>query len=322
MLVLIALGIFLVVILVLHGLYHSFRAFSRRAQAAEQFKVRMQGWSAKEEAPRASIVRIELFSDIPWLNGWLKKNLQLKAVKKLHLESGTRASLGTYMLGSAACSMLGLSLGLHFHSAFLPALVWAAMFGALPFGLLYHLKARRVIAFQRQMPDSLDLIARALRAGHAFFVGMKIVGEEMSDPTGSEFRRAFDEVSMGVSVPDALKNLASRVVCLDVKYFVTAVVVQRETGGNLADIIEGLGRTIRKRFELHEKVKALSAEGVLSAIVLFVLPFVMAAMEYLTNPTYFDVLFTDALGRQMVGGALLLMTLGAAVTKKLIVIKV
>jgi len=176
--------------------------------------------------------------------------------------------------------------------------------------------------FQRQLPEALELIARALRAGHAFFVGLKLVGEEFPEPIGPEFKRAFDEVSMGISVPQALQNLADRVDCIDVKFFVTSVSVQRETGGNLAEIIESLGHVIRKRFELYMKIAALSAEGRVSAIILFALPLVLGLFLYRMNPEYIGVLFTDPIGHTMLMTGSALMIIGAFITRKMINIEV
>jgi len=192
----------------------------------------------------------------------------------------------------------------------------------LPWGHLYYRKRARLAEIQRQLPDALELIARSLRAGHALFVGMKMVGSEMRDPIGGEFQRGFDEISMGVSVPESMSHMANRVDLMDMKFFVTSVNIQRETGGNLAEIIDSLGRLIRKRFELKKKSHALSAEGRVSAIILMSLPFGMAIVLHLINQEYLEPLFTDPMGQMMVAGALVSMIFGGLVMKKMIAIKV
>ena len=149
-----------------------------------------------------------------------------------------------------------------------------------------------------------------------------MVGGEMRDPIAGEFQRGYDEISMGVAVPESLTHLADRVELMDVKFFVTSVNIQRETGGNLAEIIDSLGRLIRKRFELKKKIQALSAEGRISAIVLMSLPFGMALALYLISPEYLTPLFTDPMGQTMVAGAAIMMILGGIVMKKMIAIKV
>ena len=177
--------------------------------------------------------------------------------------------------------------------------------------------------FEHQLPEALELVSRALRAGHAFSVGLKLVGEEAADPIGIEFRRVFDEVSMGVALPQALQNMTDRLDCVDLRFFVTSVLVQRETGGNLAEIIDSLAGLIRKRFELQLKVKALSAEGRFSAAS-FCLPSLLLSRVVLfkMNPEYMGLLFTDPMGQNMVMVGSFLMVTGAFVMKRMVAIKV
>ncbi len=176
--------------------------------------------------------------------------------------------------------------------------------------------------FERQLPEALELVSRALKAGHAFSVGLKLVGEEAADPIGVEFRRVFDEVSMGVSLPQALQNMTDRLDCVDLRFFVTSVLVQRETGGNLAEIIDSLAGLIRRRFELQLRVKALSAEGRFSAVILFFLPLVVGGVLFKMNPEYMMTLFTDPMGQNMVMVGSFLMVAGAIIMKRMVEIKV
>jgi tight adherence protein B len=176
--------------------------------------------------------------------------------------------------------------------------------------------------FERQLPEALELVSRALKAGHAFSVGLKLVGEEAADPIGIEFRRVFDEVSMGVALPQALQNMTERLESVDLRFFVTSVLVQRETGGNLAEIIDSLAELIRKRFELQLKVRALSAEGRFSGIILFCLPIVVGMLLFQMNPEYMGLLFKDPIGQTMVMVGSSLMVTGAFVMKRIIAIKV
>jgi tight adherence protein B len=202
------------------------------------------------------------------------------------------------------------------------SVILALVCGSTPILLLYRMRAKRILSFQQMMPDALELISRALKAGHAFFLGVKIAGDELSDPIGGELRRVYDDISMGLAAPEALERLLDRVDCPDVKYFVAAVSVQRETGGNLAEIMESLAMIIRKRFEFQAKVKALSAEGVLSAAIVFIMPFVMATFQYMLNPEYMSLLWTDPAGKMMITVAAVMMIVGAVVTRRLIDLKV
>jgi tight adherence protein B len=196
------------------------------------------------------------------------------------------------------------------------------LLGAIPYAYLLWLKHQRLAMFERQLPDALELVSRALRAGHAFSVGLKMVGEEAADPIGKEFRRVFDEVSMGVSLQQALDNMTHRIDSVDLRFFITSVLVQRETGGNLAEIIDSLAGLIRQRFELQLRVKALSAEGRMSALVLFGLPIVVGVLLFKMNPDYMGLLFTDPIGQNLATVGSIMMVVGAAVMKRMVTIKV
>ena len=149
-----------------------------------------------------------------------------------------------------------------------------------------------------------------------------MVGEEFADPIGTEFDKTLAEINFGAGIAEALKGLARRVDCPDLHFFVVAILVQRETGGNLAEIAENIAQLIRKRFELQDRIQALAAEGKLSAIILFALPFFLALALSVVSPKYLGVLFTDPLGRGMVGGAAVIMVIGAMIIKKMIHLKV
>ena len=176
--------------------------------------------------------------------------------------------------------------------------------------------------FEKQLPEALGLVARALRAGHSFASGMKLAAEEFGDPLGPEFENTLDEINFGVSVADALKNLAGRVDCPDVKFFVVSVILQRETGGNLAEIIEGLAHLIMERFKFRGKVRVLTAEGRLSAMILLILPFVLFGGLLLVNPEYVSHLFSDPIGIYLIEAAALMMVAGIFFIKRIIKVEV
>jgi tight adherence protein B len=198
----------------------------------------------------------------------------------------------------------------------------ALFLGVMPFFYICVKKRRRMEKFQRQLPDALDLIARALKAGHAFTGGLKMVAEELGEPIGTEFEKALHEINFGVGVPEALKNLPNRVDCPDLRFFIISVVIQRETGGNLAEVLSKIAYLIRERFKLQSRVKVLSAEGKLSAIILIAIPFVIALALAVLNPGYIKTLFVDPVGKVLVGFALVMMVIGIFVMKRMIQIKV
>ena len=170
---------------------------------------------------------------------------------------------------------------------------------------------RRFAQLEKQLPDALDLIGRALRAGHAFPAGLKMAGEEMAQPIANEFRLTHDEVNYGVSLHQALTNLSERVPLTDLRYFVIAVLIQRETGGNLTEVLGNLSRLIRQRLQLHAKIRVLTAEGRISAWVLGMLPFALAGLMALANPEFIEVLWKDPAGIKLTRVTLAVMALGA-----------
>ena len=192
----------------------------------------------------------------------------------------------------------------------------------LPYLYVTRAKAKRLDRIEQQLPDALDLMGRALRAGHAFPTALKMVGDEMSDPIAAEFRVAFDEVNFGISMPEALMNLATRVPSTDLRYFVIAVLIQRETGGNLSELLASISAIIRDRLKLLGQVKVLSAEGRLSAWILALLPFGAAFMIQIVNPKFLEVLYTDPTGKKMLAVAGVMMLLGVLAMRKIVHIRV
>lgn len=176
--------------------------------------------------------------------------------------------------------------------------------------------------FQRQLPDALDLVARSLKAGHAFSGGLKMVAEEFDNPVGVEFDKTMNEINLGVEVTELLKNLSNRVDCLDLNFFIISVIIQRETGGNLAEILENIARLIRERFKLHGRIRVLAAEGKLSAMILIALPFFVAFVISILNPKYIGTLITDPIGHILIAVAIIMMTLGILIMIRMIKIKV
>ena len=228
-------------------------------------------------------------------------------------------------------TFLGICLGLGFGATFLCgfaglnlaiAPIVGVMFGVLPFFWLIFKRKRRLNKFAAQLPEALELVARALRAGHSLAAGFHLVAQEMSDPIGEEFGRVFEEQNLGIPFEEALENLTERVPNLDLKFFVTAVVLQRQTGGDLAEILDKIGHLIRERFKIWGQVQALTGEGRLSGIVLLALPPLLFITVYRMNPDYIQLLFTDELGKKMLIAGIVSQLVGALVIRKIINIRV
>ena len=213
---------------------------------------------------------------------------------------------------------LGASLGIY--PALLP--VVAVFMGALPLIWVILRRRRRLKAFGAQLPDALEMLARSLRAGQSLGFGFNMVGEEMSPPIAKEFNRVFEEQNLGIPLEETLRSLTDRVPNLDLKFFATAVILQRQTGGDLAEILDKIGTLIRDRFRIWGQVQALTGEGRLSGVVLLALPFVLFVAVYQLNPDYLMVLFTDPMGKKLLATAIFMQIIGALVIRKIVNIKV
>jgi len=191
-----------------------------------------------------------------------------------------------------------------------------------PFAWLFWKKNKRLKQFAGQLPESMELVARALRAGHSLAAGMHVVAEEMPEPIAKEFGRVYEEQNLGITMDDSLKGMCERVPNLDLKFFVTSVAIQRQTGGDLAEILDRIGYVIRERYKILGQVRALTAEGRLSGIVLVALPICLFLLMLWMKPDYIKLLWTDSIGIKMSIGAIVMMIIGSYAIKKIIDIKV
>ncbi len=214
-------------------------------------------------------------------------------------QSGTKATLSAVLLVSFFLG-IAAAVGVFVLTRTLPAVPagFIAGFG-LPFLVLRIKRTRRMRAFEEQFPEALDLIARALKAGHAFATGLKMAADELHEPVGPEFRKTFDEQNFGLALKDALDNLTVRIPLLDVRFFATAVLIQRETGGNLSEILENLAHVVRERFKILRQVRVYTAHGRLTGYVLLALPAVLGIALMFINPEHMDLLFRERMGQMM-----------------------
>jgi tight adherence protein B len=187
---------------------------------------------------------------------------------------------------------------------------------------LYHKRSTRLKKFAAQLPDAMELVARALRAGHSLAAGMHVVAEEMPAPISKEFGRVYEEQNLGIPLEEALKGMCDRVPNLDLRFFVTSVAIQRQTGGDLAEILDRIGHVIRERFKILGQVKALTAEGRLSGIVLIAMPIGLFLLMLWMKPDYIRLLWTDPMGVKMSIAAIILVLIGSYAIKKIVDIKV
>lgn len=223
-------------------------------------------------------------------------------------------TVGFAILGAIGCLLFQLSMWL------VP--VAALGMAALPLLFVWFKRKRRMAKFASQLPEALELISRALRAGHSLAAGFNLVGEEMAEPIRIEFARCYEEQNFGIPLEEAIEGMTHRVPNLDLKFFATAVIMQRQTGGDLSEILDKIGHLIRERFKIWGQIQALTGEGRLSGIVLLALPPILFGVMYKLNPEYVMVLFRDELGKKMLVFAVVMQLIGAYVIRKIINIKV
>ena len=270
---------------------------------------------------QGSLLKADTLSDMPWLRQALKRMQRLEQLQELLVQADVNWSLMTLLLVFLISGAAGLSLGF-FSRGPMGALAGAGVGLYLPYWLLKFKKKRRIKKFEKQLPEALDLLARGLKAGHAFASGLQIVGTEMPNPIGLEFFKTFKEYNHGMDMNNALMNLCGRVELRELRFFTTAIMIQRETGGNLLEILEKIASLIRERFKLRNQVKALTAEGRLSGVILILMPPVLFFVMLRINPDYTMLLVNHPLGRMMAMTALTLQGLGFLAIRKIVNIKV
>jgi tight adherence protein B len=233
-------------------------------------------------------------------------------------QAGIRMRVGTFLLLVVTAPLVGFAAGTFASGYALAGLVGAIVLGSLPFAYLRVSRTRRMRKFEEQFPEAIDLVARALRAGHALPTGLGMVADELPAPVGVEFRKLYDEQNFGLTMPDALRNFAARIPVLDARFFVTAVLTQREAGGNLAEVLDNLSAVIRERFKVKRQVRVISAHGRITGFVLVGLPPSVAVITMFLSPLHVQTLLGDPLGIRMIITAGVMQVIGALIIRKIV----
>jgi tight adherence protein B len=296
--------------------------------AQRKLEARLQEVSQPVESVDASdttkkIVKVQNEGPVPGLDRLLAGTTAGTALGRWIDQSGVKkaSASGVVLLAVASAAGVALLTGMITRAPFsLP--LGAAVGFSLPFLVLKVKRTRRLRTFEEQFPEALDLIARALKAGHAFATGLKMAADELSEPVGPEFRKTFDEQNFGLPLKDALDNLTRRIPLLDVRFFATAVLIQRETGGNLAEILENLSHVVRERFKILRQVRVYTAHGRFTGYVLLALPAVLGIALSFINPEHMNLLFRERMGHMLLLAALVLQTIGFIWIKQVIKIEV
>jgi tight adherence protein B len=317
----ITVAVFIAVLCILEGV--GFMLRNKWDPEARRVQRQLKTLSDETEIHQTTdITRKRPLSSVPSLHAMLARIPQLSRIDNLLIQSNIKYPASVFLLFSLLLGFLGFYVAQLSLKTLLLSLPAAALLGLIPYFVASAKKRQRMRKFERQLPDALDLVARSLRAGHAFSGGLQMVADEFDDPLGTEFQRTIAQINLGVGVEQALKNLADRVDCADLKFFAVSVIIQRESGGNLAEILESISNLIRGRFKLRGKIRTLTAEGKLSAAILIGIPIFVALALSFINPDYIRVLSTDPTGKLLVAAALIMMGLGIAWMKKMITLKV
>ncbi len=328
MLAIIAIMVFVVVALGVFAVASLFDQRSAQARLLRERLATVQEAAARPPSEELALLRDEMLSKIPALDNLLRRSTRISNLQPFLEQANLKIRAGNILVLCVA-SALALALVGFLAAGSLPpnqALLFAAvgliLGGFLPYSYASYRRTKRFQKFEELFPEAIDTLARAVRAGHAFTTALELIANELSEPVASEFRKLFEEQKFGLPVRDALMNLAERVPLVDVKFFVTAVMLQRETGGNLAEILDNLSYVIRERFKIMRQVRVYTAQGRLTMMLLMGLPPVIVITMLLTSPAFIRPLFADPIGHFLVVAGIVLQTMGYFVIRKIIQIQV
>ena len=276
----------------------------------------------REPNEELALLRDEQLSKIPALDTLLRRSARVSAIQEALTQAGMKFRAGNFLMLCVLCGTLaGLAAIIYTKN---PAIGWAALVigGVLPYSLVSYRRQKRFEKFEELFPEAIDTLARAVRAGHAFTTALEMISNETAEPLASEFRKLYEEQKFGMPVRDALMNLTERVPLVDIKFFVTAVMLQRETGGNLAEILDNLSYVIRERFKIQRQVRVHTAQGRLTMALLMAMPPAVVAILAVFSPDFVKPLFYDPIGHALLVASIALQTVGYFVIRKIIKIQV
>jgi tight adherence protein B len=315
----------LVLVVVALGAFALFSLLDQRSAQARLIKERLaQERKAPERAPEEelALLRDEQLSQIPALDNLLRRSERVSAMHKMLAQAGMSMRAGNFL---GLCALTGVGFAI---TAFVlvkrAEIAWVALLVGfmLPYSYASIKRNKRFEKFEELFPEAIDTLARAVRAGHAFTTALEMITNEVAEPVSGEFRQLYEEQKFGMPVRDALLNLTERMPLVDVKFFVTAVMLQRETGGNLAEILDNLSYVIRERFKIQRQVRVYTAQGRLTMALLMGMPPIIVTVMLILNPGFIRPLFADPIGHTLLVAGITLQTVGYFVIRKIIRIQV
>lgn len=288
-------------------------------QSRDAFWRRLKAKPVSQQARSTLLKQAQQLSALPTLDAAMRRGHNLLQPLEMMIEqAGSRMTVATFLLFSATCAAITLFVTITFTGSALLGVGLGCLASWMPTSVLRFQRTRRVIKFEEQFPEALALISRALKAGHTFTTGLSMVAEEMPAPIGPEFKLLYDQQNYGMPLPDALKEFARRIPLLDARFFVTAVLIQRESGGNLSEILDNIATVIRDRFKVKRQIRVISAHARMTGFVLVCVPPGLAVMLFLMNPDHLGALTKSALGLQMIYGAITMQVTGSLIIRKMV----
>jgi tight adherence protein B len=315
----------LICIVVALAAFFVFSVFDQRRARARLLKERL---ADEHKAPERTaeeelaLMRDEQLSQIPALDNLLRRSARVSAIQKTLTQGGLTMRAGNFLGLCALSGVVATVLAYGFSRRV--DIAWVAMLVGfvLPYSYASYKRQKRFQKFDELFPEAIDTLARAVRAGHAFTTALEMITNEVAEPIAGEFRQLYEEQKFGMPVRDALMNLTERMPSVDVKFFVTAVMLQRETGGNLAEILDNLSYVIRERFKIQRQVRVYTAQGRLTMALLMGMPPIIVVVMMALNPQFIRPLFSDPIGHTLLVGGITLQTVGYFVIRKIIRIQV
>jgi tight adherence protein B len=275
-----------------------------------------------QSVPDMALLRDEVLSRIPAFDTFLRRSERVSVLQKMLAQGNIDARAGNFLMLCAVSALVFAAIAFIAGGNLLFGWAGALLGFFIPYAYASHMRTRRFQKFEEKFPEAIDTLARAVRAGHAFTTALEMIANEVAEPVAGEFRQLYEEQKFGLPVRDALVNLADRIPLVDVKFFVTAVMLQRETGGNLAEILDNLSYVIRERFKILRQVRVHTAQGRLTMVLLMALPPTIVVLMQLLNPGFIRPLFTEWLGHVLIVVGIALQTMGYFVIRRIIRIQV
>jgi tight adherence protein B len=319
---LVVIGVFVLVAMLVFSLASGLDERTARARMLRDRLASLDRAQERKPSEELALLRDELLSEIPALNKMLRRSVSVQRLQTLLHQADMQVRAGNFLAISVALGIFLGVLGLQLSNRAELGVVFLAIGGTLPYFYASYQRSKRFARFEETFPEAIELLARATRAGHAFTTAIELIGNELGEPVGGEFRKMFEEQKFGLPVRDALLNMAERVPLIDMKFFVTSVMLQRETGGNLAEILDKLSYVIRERFKILRQVRVYTAQGRLTMIILMSLPPGVVAMFAFMDLNFIRPLWTDPIGHGLIAAGVVMQTIGFFLIKRIIHIQV